>query len=400
MHAYAGDDPVFRAMNRRGQRETGGALGSFCVGCHAPLAVRSGATTDGLNLDSLPAALRGVGCYFCHSVAEVTADHNNPLGLAADGVLRAGLSDPLATAAHPSAYSALHDRQGVASSSLCGSCHDIVTAAGVALERTYQEWLASVYSRRDPARPAQLQTCGKCHMPGASGLAAAVAGAPTRLIHDHTMNGVDAALTDFPNQAAQRQAIDRDLLPALSARLCVMPDQADTAITVTLDNVAVGHMFPSGAAQDRRAWVELAAYRGGRLVHSSGLVSDPRPVTDLTDGDLWLLRDTLLDAGGAAVPMFWQARSFRSSLLPPSVTNDPGDPRYFHSVKRDYRVSGVLADRVTVRVRLTPVGFDVLADLVRSGDLDPAVVARMATIDLGATVVEWTLAGGYGCQPS
>ena len=51
MHAYAADDPVFVAMNRRGQEETDGALGDFCVNCHAPLAVREGATRDGLTLN-------------------------------------------------------------------------------------------------------------------------------------------------------------------------------------------------------------------------------------------------------------------------------------------------------------------------------------------------------------
>jgi len=40
MHAYSSNDPVFLAMNRRGQRETAGALGKFCVNCHAPMAVR------------------------------------------------------------------------------------------------------------------------------------------------------------------------------------------------------------------------------------------------------------------------------------------------------------------------------------------------------------------------
>jgi len=45
MHAYASQDPVFLAMNRRGQAETHGELGTFCVGCHAPLALREGATT-------------------------------------------------------------------------------------------------------------------------------------------------------------------------------------------------------------------------------------------------------------------------------------------------------------------------------------------------------------------
>ena len=40
MHAYAAEDPVFLAMNARGQRETKGALGDFCVKCHAPMAVQ------------------------------------------------------------------------------------------------------------------------------------------------------------------------------------------------------------------------------------------------------------------------------------------------------------------------------------------------------------------------
>src|SRR5262245_37783477 len=75
MHAYAAQDPVFLAMNARGQRETQGALGTFCVNCHAPVAVRQGLTKDGLNLASLPASKKGVTCYFCHSVNEVKGTH-------------------------------------------------------------------------------------------------------------------------------------------------------------------------------------------------------------------------------------------------------------------------------------------------------------------------------------
>src|ERR1700759_3040457 len=44
MHAYAAKDPVFIAMNERGQRETNGALGDFCVKCHAPMALELGLT--------------------------------------------------------------------------------------------------------------------------------------------------------------------------------------------------------------------------------------------------------------------------------------------------------------------------------------------------------------------
>src|SRR3954453_15291547 len=45
MHAYASDDPVFLAMNRRAQRDNP-ATGTFCVQCHAPVAVREGLTQD------------------------------------------------------------------------------------------------------------------------------------------------------------------------------------------------------------------------------------------------------------------------------------------------------------------------------------------------------------------
>ena len=72
VHAYAAKDPVFLAQNRQGQEETNGELGDFCIRCHAPMAVQTGASRDGLNLEELPEPLSGVTCYFCHSAASVT----------------------------------------------------------------------------------------------------------------------------------------------------------------------------------------------------------------------------------------------------------------------------------------------------------------------------------------
>src|SRR5256885_17152868 len=63
MHAYSSDDPIFVAMNRRGQRETNHALGDFCVKCHAPMAVQQKLTTDGLNLAEPPQKVKGVTCH-------------------------------------------------------------------------------------------------------------------------------------------------------------------------------------------------------------------------------------------------------------------------------------------------------------------------------------------------
>ena len=44
---------------------------------------------------------------------------------------------------------------------------------------------------------------------------------------------------------------------------------------------------------------------------------------------------------------------------------------------------------MTARLRVRPIGLDVLQDLVDSGDLDPAIVAEMSTLTFGAQI-EWT----------
>jgi hypothetical protein len=176
MHAYAAKDPVFLAMNRRGQEETGGELGTFCVNCHAPMAVAEGLTTDGLNLAQLPEAVQGVTCYFCHNAARVEGTHNNPIVLDRDNPLtmRAGIADPVYTSAHDSEASDLLTSAKGESAKLCGACHDIVLSSPpavppthgepIALERTYQEWQASVFApartRKTPrASAAAAVTC-------------------------------------------------------------------------------------------------------------------------------------------------------------------------------------------------------------------------------------------------
>lgn len=394
MHAYAAEDPVFVAMNARGQRETGGALGDFCVRCHAPVALRTGATKDGLNLAALPRPLRGVTCAFCHQIDAVAGTHNNPLRSADDGVLRGGIQDPVRTGAHRSAYSTLHDRNGTDSASLCGSCHDVVTPAGVPIERSFVEWQASIFGQAG-APAGQRLSCGACHMPGRQALAAQAPGTGLRRVHDHSMPGVDIALSPFPDIEAQTQAVQRDLDPTLAATLCVTADD----IIVTLDNVGAGHAFPSGASQDRRAWVEVIAYAGAREVYRSGVVQDGQPVTEAGDPRLFLLRDRLLGAAGQEVHMFWEAASYKSALLPPAVTTDPRDPRFFHAVERRYPISGLSPDRVEMRARIRPLPLEVLDELVASGDLDPAVRGRVPTFSLAGATLTWRRDGGRGCVP-
>ena len=390
MHAYAGEDPVFLAMNKRMQRETNGAAGDFCVKCHAPMAVRLGKTKDGLNLAELAPSMRGVTCYFCHAVASVEGAHDNALTLADDGTMRASIAEPAKGMPHAGAYSKLHDRETPDSAMLCGGCHDVVTMHGAHVERTFLEWQQSLY-----AKPGQL-ACGKCHMDGQDGLAADVLGVGIRRIHDHSMPGVDIALTPFAESDTQRGRVQGALDNALIAKLCIKPGPRGISVDVTLDNAFVGHNFPSGANQDRRAWVELVAYSGGAVVFSSGVVPDKKSVVSVTDPNLWLLRDKIFGQDGAEVHMFWNAARFESQQLPSAVTNDRMDPAFYHSVTRTYDLTG-MPDRITMRMRMRPLDFDVLDDLVASGDLDPALLDRIPTFNLASTVKEWKTADGFKC---
>jgi hypothetical protein len=390
MHAYAADDPVFLAMNKRMIRETNGASASFCVGCHAPLALRLGLTKDGTNLQELPSSVRGVTCYFCHSVDQVDGTHNAALRIADDGVIRGPIRDPISAAPHPAVYSNLHDREQPESSSLCGACHDVITPHGAHIERTFAEWKGSLY-----AKPGQL-ACGKCHMEGRDAPAARVLGAPIRRVHDHSAAAVDVALTPFPDTDAQRQKVQDTLDATLLTKLCVRRTPLGLGADVTLDNAFAGHAFPSGANQDRRTWVELLAYEGPIVVFRTGEIEPKKAASKSSDPNLWLLRDTIFRADGQETHMFWEAARFEGSSLPPAVTADPLDPAFNHSVTRTFPLPPA-TDRVTLRVRMRPLDFDLLDDLVATGDLDPAILDRIPTWELRTAAKEWSLPGGYRC---
>jgi hypothetical protein len=412
MHAYASDDPIFIAMNKRGQRETGGMLGNFCVKCHAPMAVASGATTDGLNLASLPAEMHGVTCYFCHTVDAVMGTHNNPLQLEVNSVtMRGEYRDAIKNGTHHSVYSPLHDYYAADSATLCGSCHDIVTPMHAQIERTFQEWQGSVFSHLTG------NTCNNCHMNTTTQTTIAdfqgVPGNRTRF--SHQWPAVDSAfVAGFPETDAQKQAIQDFLHTELSSALCVADfGDGTAAIRVILDNLAAGHAFPSGSAQDRRMWVEIKAYNAaGQVIYQSGVVPDGQPPTMNPDPDFWMMRDCMLDAGNQPVAMFWQAANVESVMapatfvLPAQVTNMALDPRLYWShiiqyYPHDKTMHPIpMPDHVTMRVRLQPVGLDVLDDLIASGDLDPSIRAMMPTYDIDldqsamapSPMLVWTMA--------
>ena len=426
MHAYASDDPLFLAMNRRGQQQA--QLGPFCVKCHAPLAVMTGKTVDGTNLATLPQSLKGITCYYCHTADSVMSTHadagpaaesgeggvadslyDNALHFADDGLMRAAIRDPASNDAHASSYSALHDGSRLESAQFCGSCHDVVNSHGNRIERTFEEWSHTLYNSA-----AGGNTCAQCHMRQSSGPAANAAGLPTRNVHDHKFPGVDLPLGDVPTAdpsvvGLEKAAVQAFLNTELAMSLCVrgIPSGA-ASIFIIVDNVASGHSWPSGAAQDRRAWFQVTASASGSTVYQSGVIPAGTEPTDPTvranDPDLWLLRDCMLDSQGSLVHTFWDAYSSDSNSLPGPTTSDPLNPDFYrtHVMQTYPRASGATLpsypDSVTLNVYLQAFPLDVFDDLFSSpADLGmtasqvQAMRANLVPLSVGSTLT-WTQA--------
>lgn len=409
MHAYAATDPVFRAMHARGQRETSGELGLFCVSCHAPIAVQTGVITEAnvrdFDFDTLAPKDDGITCFFCHNVERVNGDHNNPLQLAMDQTMRGGIRNAVHNEAHFSSYAELMDNDfDDNTSAMCGACHDIVNPLGVHVERTFLEWKGSIFATNSD-KSARV-SCGSCHMEPFDGVIADYPGVTSRpfALHDHQFVGIDQALVDFPQRAEQDLAL-RTFLEGSSkivgaARtpgtappggVCVQPD----GIFVRIDAISLGHNFPSGSAFDRRAWLEVIAYDaevGGNVVFQRGVVPDGMDPEELGETDLLGLWDRAKKANGETAHFLWEVASIEdrrdqlgrlADVLTPATTNVPTDPEFDHSVKQLYTAAAPLRNqikRVEARLLVRPVSFALLRDLVDSGDLDLSMIDPQKTL--------------------
>jgi len=390
MHAYAGDDPVFLAMNRRGQEETNGELGTFCVNCHAPLAVRLGLVEDGLELEEpdFPQYLKGVNCAFCHLAAHADGDSNNPIELDSRNVLKGPFDDPTRSPAHRAEYSPMLDRSQRESAQLCGSCHDIVLDNDVHLERTFAEWKDTVF-----AEDLTLTTCGNCHMfsvgpPGNRSNrnprpVAEFDGVPARDFHDHRMPGIDVAVTPWFFEEDYLAEVQSFLKSTVRSQICVNPLPGGFQLVVGLENVSAGHSFPSGSAQDRRVWAHLVAEDAQGVIWERGLVPEGTAAVDVPQGIL--LRDRTTNAAGEDVHMFWEVEAIERNVLPGIQEFGIEETRVwsFEDVQGRQPVS------VSLRLYERPIGLDVLDDLIGTGHLDTSIRDAMPTHELTGAALTW-----------
>jgi hypothetical protein len=409
MHAYASDDPVFNAMHKRGQRETNGQLGTFCVQCHAPMAVALGIVDETnvaqFDTTTLPDTARGVTCYYCHDAVKTTADHNNGVVLALDQTMRGGVTNPppADTPAHNSQFSDFVAGTLNNDSSMCGSCHDVVTPsppspAAVPLERTFKEWQTTFFATDHD--PKYYQSCAYCHMVGTKDLIAQGPGlnvVPREGgFHDHFLPATDQALTSWHETDTMVTEVASILDPAVNiigatppggsaldipGGICVVPINGGE-LTVRIDAQNLGHLWPSGAGQDRRAWLEVIAYdASNNVVFSSGVVPDGKDPEDINDPNLLGLWDRAFKSDGTPAHFFWEIANEQPVQLKAPLT-----PGMDHSTTQVFQIGAVSnqIDHITARVVLRPLNYALLHLLEQSNDLDPVVETQMKTLVTGA----------------
>ncbi len=206
-----------------------------CIGCHAPLAFLAG------DIPPKPAsegtrANEGVSCEICHNITGTTEKEPfNFSYIIEPGKTKVGPrqdAKPMGHKVKPSEF--------IKSAEFCATCHDEASPYGAWVKATYREWKAGPYAKEGVV-------CQDCHMYRAPGKAATMG--PKR--------------ADMAHHAFQGSHSPAKLAGAVDIALYASKEKASPGETVKiraeLFNGKVGHMIPSGSAEERMLWLEVWA---------------------------------------------------------------------------------------------------------------------------------------------
>ena len=180
---------------------------------------------------------RGVFCDFCHSLSGIAqrdpVNHNYRVDAGPGrNTKRADLEFPWSPY-HKTQVSELFE-----TAELCGICHNEQNTFGVFVKATHREWLDTPYASRDIV-------CQFCHMPPREGKPAKM-GRERPWNHAHWFGG---GFTGFVEGAARvKLGLDATTVAAGS----VVP------LEVSISDIATGHLFPTGATEERDVWLRVA----------------------------------------------------------------------------------------------------------------------------------------------
>lgn len=307
MMANSVRDPLFQAALSVANQDVPG-LGSWCLRCHAPQSYLRGTNVppDGGAFE--PIDTEGVTCDICH---RAIAAPDSGLPVIGNAQIYFDPRD-LRFGPYPDIMSPSHggtDGGIVASSELCGQCHQVenplvpwlnpedggLLGPRFPLDTTYDEWKQSQY-----ATSAAFATCQDCHMPRAKradggtefqiARFGALRDSPRRHVFaGGNLWGLEAVQRNDPagtallvDQFAETKRLGEELLRKAAELTVTVPDATEPGGTVPVrvhvKNNA-GHKLPTGYADGRRVVVQMlingsvhtGGFDGGYLVDDGWL---------------------------------------------------------------------------------------------------------------------------------
>jgi MYXO-CTERM domain-containing protein len=302
--ANSARDPVFWAGVALAAQDAPGET-SRCIRCHAPNAFLSG-RDEAIEITELEGNdLDGVSCALCHRMVEDAAVPAGNGQYTIDDVLD-GATVPRRgpwryDMREPPPHSVVEADPYLGDSRLCGTCHDLTTAAirrdangnptGALFneQRTYSEWVNSDFS----APGSSFRSCQDCHMPAIADAAGCADFEARNITHPtggrrHDLVGANLyvmrllqfayggagsqTIPDswFDNSIARTQeflrtAADLDVTPPAAIDLREGVDE----LAVRVTNLT-GHKLPTGYTEGRVMWLQVELRYGDNLLWSSG----------------------------------------------------------------------------------------------------------------------------------
>ena len=306
-HARSDRSPVLEALLPRAREAWGEAAADRCQRCHAPAHAALLGDVD---------AERSVTCVTCHAAVGNRGERDGLLLVDPSAPLAGPFGDTEATPAHASRTTDL-----LASSSLCGTCHE-VTGPSVFVEETLSEHRVASSVPEDPS-------CASCHLPRRDEGPIALGAPASRARTDHGFVGLDPP---WGAPEAERARAEADATVLLQNALSLDATRDGAVLVVRVTNVGARHAVPTGVAFFRDVWVDvLVRARDGSTRTAPRVISlgdqplrGGEPVALVTDADA--VERHRLDYGesrgarlevpeDAAIEVILRARAFREEVL-------------------------------------------------------------------------------------
>ncbi len=365
MMSQASRDPVYLAALSVANQDLPG-VGEYCIRCHSPSGWLEGRSKSPDGSDLTEHDRHGVACAVCHRLEDPLSEAgkalvetpapgygNGMMVMLGNDVVTGPYSDSPPVKSHQTVKSDF-----LASSAVCGTCHDVSNplaaqdvrtdspASYGVIERTYSEWLLSDYSKEPGGR-----TCQSCHFSevAGGGKAARHKDAPHRdyLVQHGPVGGsiwvqnavIDIFGGDDIDADALKKGIQKTRGFLKTAAKLELSFSGDEAVRLRITNLT-GHKLPTGYIEGRRMWVNMKFMdAAGTVVKEIGQY---RPVETEVANQKINAR-TLVDAEATRV---YECLPGLSAGQAEKYGKEPGKSFHF-----------VLNDIITKDSRIPPKGF-------------------------------------------